>query len=137
MCNVGHYVLENSWNAGGCALPDFGREGWRAWPLGDVRAIIVEPCLPSFMITGSPEPLHALLISLRLCNGLQGVLGITEEPLVSVDFRCSDVSSTIDASLTMVMGDDLVKVVAWYDNEWGYSQRVVDLAEIMAQKWQE
>ena len=37
----------------------------------------------------------------------------------------------------MVMGDDLVKVVAWYDNEWGYSQRVVDLAEIMAQKWQD
>ena len=68
---------------------------------------------------------------------MQGILAITEEPLVSVDFRCSDVSSTIDASLTMVMGDDMVKVVAWYDNEWGYSQRVVDLAEIMAQKWQE
>lgn len=68
---------------------------------------------------------------------MKGILAITEEPLVSVDFRCSDVSSTIDASLTMVMGDDMVKVVAWYDNEWGYSQRVVDLAEIMAQKWQE
>ena len=39
---------------------------------------------------------------------------------VSVDFRCTDVSTTIDASLTMVMGDDMVKVVAWYDNEWGY-----------------
>jgi glyceraldehyde-3-phosphate dehydrogenase/erythrose-4-phosphate dehydrogenase len=39
---------------------------------------------------------------------------------VSVDFRCSDVSSSIDSSLTMVMGDDMVKVVAWYDNEWGY-----------------
>merc|ERR1712078_98161 len=60
---------------------------------------------------------------------LKGVLGITDEPLVSVDFRCSDVSSTIDSFLTMVMGDDMVKVVAWYDNEWGYSQRVVDLAE--------
>merc|ERR1712157_189662 len=60
---------------------------------------------------------------------LKGVLGVTDEPLVSADFRCSDVSSTIDSSLTMVMGDDMVKVVAWYDNEWGYSQRVVDLAE--------
>ena len=39
---------------------------------------------------------------------------------MSVDFRCTDVSTTIDASLTMVMGDDMVKVVSWYDNEWGY-----------------
>jgi len=67
---------------------------------------------------------------------LKGVLGFSEEPLVSMDYKCSDVSSTIDSSLTMVMGDDLVKVVAWYDNEWGYSQRVVDLAEITAQKWE-
>merc|ERR1712176_1621357 len=63
---------------------------------------------------------------------LKGVLGVTDEPLVSADFRCSDVSSTIDSSLTMVMGDDMVKVVAWYDNEWGYSQRVVDLAQIIS-----
>jgi glyceraldehyde-3-phosphate dehydrogenase (NADP+) (phosphorylating) len=64
-----------------------------------------------------------------------GVLGVCDLPLVSVDFRCSDVSSTIDASLTMVMGDDMVKVVAWYDNEWGYSQRVVDFAHLVAAKW--
>jgi glyceraldehyde-3-phosphate dehydrogenase (NADP+) (phosphorylating) len=51
---------------------------------------------------------------------LNGVLDVCDTPLVSVDFRCSDVSSTIDSSLTMVMGDDMVKVVAWYDNEWGY-----------------
>jgi len=51
---------------------------------------------------------------------LNGVLDVCDAPLVSVDFRCSDVSSTIDSSLTMVMGDDMVKVVAWYDNEWGY-----------------
>ena len=48
---------------------------------------------------------------------MKGVLAITETPFVSVDFRCSDVSTTIDAALTMVMGDDMVKVVAWYDNE--------------------
>ncbi|KAE8718460.1 Glyceraldehyde-3-phosphate dehydrogenase A [Hibiscus syriacus] len=66
---------------------------------------------------------------------LNGILSVCEEPLVSVDFRCSDVSSTIDASLTMVMGDDMVKVIAWYDNEWGYSQRVVDLADIVANNW--
>ncbi|KAG1658567.1 hypothetical protein FOA52_005571 [Chlamydomonas sp. UWO 241] len=66
----------------------------------------------------------------------KGILAITDEPLVSCDFKGSNVSSTIDAALTMVMGDDMVKVVAWYDNEWGYSQRVVDLAEICAKKWE-
>ncbi|XP_075516714.1 glyceraldehyde-3-phosphate dehydrogenase GAPB, chloroplastic-like [Primulina tabacum] len=66
---------------------------------------------------------------------LAGILDVCDIPLVSVDFRCSDVSCTIDSSLTMVMGDDMVKVVAWYDNEWGYSQRVVDLAHLVATKW--
>ena len=66
---------------------------------------------------------------------MKGILAVTDEPLVSIDFRCSDVSCTIDAALTMVMGDNLIKVVSWYDNEWGYSQRVVDLAELTATKW--
>ena len=71
----------------------------------------------------------------KACAGpMKGVLEISNEPLVSVDFRKSDSSSTVDGSLTMVMGDDMVKVVAWYDNEWGYSQRVVDLAELVADK---
>ena len=70
-------------------------------------------------------------------NGpLKGILAVTDEPLVSSDFRCSDVSCTIDAALTMVMGDDMLKVVSWYDNEWGYSQRVVDLAELCAANWE-
>ena len=68
-------------------------------------------------------------------NELKGILSVCDEPLVSVDFRCSDVSSTVDASLTMVMGDDMVKVIAWYDNEWGYSQRVVDQADIVAAQY--
>lgn len=68
-------------------------------------------------------------------NELKGILSVCDEPLVSVDFRCSDVSSTVDSSLTLVMGDDMVKVIAWYDNEWGYSQRVVDLADIVANNW--
>ena len=65
---------------------------------------------------------------------LDGILTVTDEPLVSVDFRMTNVSTSIDAALTMVMGDDMVKVVAWYDNEWGYTQRVVDLAELAASK---
>lgn len=63
---------------------------------------------------------------------MKGILAIEETPLVSIDYRCTDVSTTIDAALTMVMGDDMVKVISWYDNEWGYSQRVVDLAEHVA-----
>jgi glyceraldehyde-3-phosphate dehydrogenase (NAD(P)) len=68
-------------------------------------------------------------------GSLQGILAYSDLPLVSIDYRKTDESSIVDASLTMVMGGDLVKVVAWYDNEWGYSQRVVDLAELVAQKW--
>ncbi|NEP36019.1 MULTISPECIES: type I glyceraldehyde-3-phosphate dehydrogenase [Moorena] len=66
---------------------------------------------------------------------LKGILAYGDEPLVSCDYRGHDASSIVDSSLTMVMGGDMVKVVAWYDNEWGYSQRVVDLAELVAQKW--
>ncbi|HBB35106.1 MAG TPA: type I glyceraldehyde-3-phosphate dehydrogenase [Cyanobacteria bacterium UBA8803] len=69
-------------------------------------------------------------------GSLKGILEYSDLPLVSCDYRGHDASSIVDASLTMVMGGDMVKVVAWYDNEWGYSQRVVDLAELIASKWQ-
>ncbi len=68
-------------------------------------------------------------------GSLKGIMEYSDLPLVSSDYRGHDASSIVDASLTMVMGNDLVKVMAWYDNEWGYSQRVVDLAEIVAEKW--
>jgi len=67
-------------------------------------------------------------------GALQGVLAYSEEPLVSVDYTTSNVSSTVDSLLTMVMEDNMVKVVAWYDNEWGYSSRVVDLVAMVGQK---
>jgi glyceraldehyde-3-phosphate dehydrogenase (NAD(P)) len=66
---------------------------------------------------------------------LKGILAYSDLELVSCDYRGTDESSIVDANLTMVMGGDMVKVVAWYDNEWGYSQRVVDLAEVVAQRW--
>ncbi len=69
-------------------------------------------------------------------GSMKGILGYSDLPLVSCDYKGTDESSIVDASLTMVMGGDLIKVVAWYDNEWGYSQRVVDLAELVAAKWQ-
>lgn len=68
-------------------------------------------------------------------GSMKGILAYSDLPLVSCDYRGHDASSIVDSSLTMVMEGDLVKVVAWYDNEWGYSQRVVDLAELMANKW--
>jgi glyceraldehyde-3-phosphate dehydrogenase (NAD(P)) len=66
---------------------------------------------------------------------MKGIIKYCDEPLVSSDHVGTDESSIIDASLTMVMGGDMIKVMAWYDNEWGYSQRVVDLAEVVAKNW--
>ncbi|MDJ0553631.1 MAG: type I glyceraldehyde-3-phosphate dehydrogenase [Microcoleaceae cyanobacterium MO_207.B10] len=66
---------------------------------------------------------------------MKGIIEYSDLPLVSCDYRGHDASSIVDASLTMVMDGDMVKVIAWYDNEWGYSQRVVDLAEVVAQNW--
>ncbi|NJK30709.1 MAG: type I glyceraldehyde-3-phosphate dehydrogenase [Acaryochloris sp. RU_4_1] len=68
-------------------------------------------------------------------SSMKGIIEVNEEPLVSGDFKGNDASSIVDASLTMTMGGNMIKVVAWYDNEWGYSQRVLDLAEYVAQKW--
>jgi glyceraldehyde 3-phosphate dehydrogenase len=67
-------------------------------------------------------------------GALKGILGYTDEPLVSSDFRGDTRSSIIDGLTTQVLGGDMVKVVAWYDNEWGYSCRVSDLAAFLAKK---
>ena len=67
-------------------------------------------------------------------GSLNGILGVTEEPLVSMDFRGDPRSSIIDGLSTMVTGGNMVKVIAWYDNEWGYSCRCADLANFIAQK---
>jgi glyceraldehyde-3-phosphate dehydrogenase (NAD(P)) len=66
---------------------------------------------------------------------MKGIIKYCDLPLVSSDHAGTYESSIVDAALTMVMGGDMVKVVAWYDNEWGYSQRVVDLAEVVARNW--
>ncbi len=66
---------------------------------------------------------------------MKGILEVSDLPLVSIDYRSNDASSIVDSELTMVMQDNLIKVISWYDNEWGYSQRVVDLAELVASKW--
>jgi glyceraldehyde 3-phosphate dehydrogenase len=65
---------------------------------------------------------------------MRGLLGYTEEPLVSMDLKGDDRSSIVDAPSTMVTGGNLLKVIAWYDNEWGYSCRVADLTKYMADR---
>ncbi len=65
---------------------------------------------------------------------LKGILAYEEAPLVSCDFKGNDHSSIVDAALTKVLGDNMLKVVSWYDNEWGYSMRVVDLIRYMESK---
>jgi glyceraldehyde 3-phosphate dehydrogenase len=67
-------------------------------------------------------------------NELKGILDITDEPLVSIDFNTNEHSAIVDGLSTMVIGSKKVKVLAWYDNEWGYSCRVVDLTKYVAQE---
>ena len=67
-------------------------------------------------------------------NELAGVLRVEDAPLVSVDFVGEPASSVVDAPSTSVMGDRMVKVLAWYDNEWGYSSRVVDLVRFVGHR---
>lgn len=63
---------------------------------------------------------------------MKGILGVSEEPLVSSDFRGDSRSAIIDSASTMLLGDNFAKVVAWYDNEWGYSCRIADLVKFVA-----
>ncbi len=65
---------------------------------------------------------------------MAGILGVSDEPLVSSDFRGDPRSSIVDSASTMVLGGNFVKVIAWYDNEWGYSCRVADLVKFMIDK---
>jgi glyceraldehyde 3-phosphate dehydrogenase len=65
-------------------------------------------------------------------GSLQGILAVSNEELVSADFLHNNSSSIFDAPLTMVLGEHAAKVLSWYDNEWGYACRVVDLVGLMA-----
>lgn len=67
-------------------------------------------------------------------GALKGILGYTEEPLVSSDFIGDPRSSIFDATVTQVMGDNFAKIMSWYDNEWGFSNRMIELAQLVASK---
>jgi glyceraldehyde 3-phosphate dehydrogenase len=82
--------------------------------------------------TGKEEVNEALKRSAE--GDLKGILGYCDEPLVSVDFKQDPRSSIIDAQSTMVMEGNMLKVLSWYDNEWGYSNRVVDVIKMVIDK---
>ncbi|MBL7686253.1 MAG: type I glyceraldehyde-3-phosphate dehydrogenase [Deltaproteobacteria bacterium] len=82
----------------------------------------------------SVDQVNQFLKSAASSGSLKGVLDYTEEPLVSVDFNGNTYSSTIDALSTAVIDGTLVKVISWYDNETGFSQRMIDLTELVAKQ---
>jgi glyceraldehyde 3-phosphate dehydrogenase len=65
---------------------------------------------------------------------LKGILGVSDEPLVSADYLHEPQSTVVDLLSTMAVGERFMKVLAWYDNEWGYSCRVVDLVDYVAKR---
>ena len=83
-----------------------------------------------------PTTAEAINGALKLASEtkLKGIMEYTEEPLVSIDFKGNPASSVVDALSTMVLEDNMVKVLAWYDNEWGYSSRTVDLIDYIIGK---
>ncbi len=87
-------------------------------------------------VVSKPTTREAVNAALKQCaeGGMKGILAYTEDPVVSTDMMHNPNSSIVDSEMTKVLDGNLVKVVAWYDNEWGYSMRIVDLAEYLAKK---
>ena len=84
--------------------------------------------------TEKPTSVEAVNAALKAAaeGPLEGILNFCEEPLVSIDFNGHPASSSVDATTTSVIQGTMVKVMSWYDNEWGYSNRIVDLVKLMA-----
>jgi len=88
------------------------------------------------VMTEKPATVAAVNAALKQAaeGPMKGILEYTEEELVSIDFRGNENSSIVDAGYTRVVGNNCVKVLAWYDNEWGYSCRCRDLIKLFAAK---
>lgn len=97
-------------------------------PTVSVVDLVVETSKPV-----TKESVNAAFAHAAATN-LKGILDITNDPVVSVDLKGSDYSSIVDADLTMVIGENQVKVIAWYDNEWGYTCRLCEMAAFIAAK---
>jgi glyceraldehyde 3-phosphate dehydrogenase len=98
-----------------------------------VRAPVINGSVVDLVATlsesASAEDINRVFAEKADAGPLEGILKYTEDPIVSTDIVTSPYSSVFDAGLTMSIGDRMVKVIAWYDNEWGYSNRCVDLAQ--------
>jgi glyceraldehyde 3-phosphate dehydrogenase len=81
--------------------------------------------------TPSEEEINAALRA-AADGPLKGILSYSDEPMVSIDFNGSPFSSTVDLALTKVLAGGMVKVLSWYDNEWGFSNRMVDVTKLVA-----
>jgi glyceraldehyde 3-phosphate dehydrogenase len=93
-------------------------------PTGSVVDLTVECARET-----SVEEVNAALQAASRSGSLEGILQYTEDPIVSTDIVKSQYSSIVDSLLTSVVDGTMLKVVAWYDNEWGYSNRLVDLVQ--------
>lgn len=103
-----------------------------------IRVPIADVSLTDFVFLlkrkATAEQLNAALITASKESGYKGILGVTDKQLVSSDFIGSTYSAVVDLSLTKVVDGDLAKVIAWYDNEWGYSNRLIEMALHISQK---
>ena len=86
--------------------------------------------------TEKPVTLESVNAALKAAadGEMKGILGFSDEPLVSMDYKMDPRSSIVDGLSTMVIGDNMVKIISWYDNEWGYSERIIDLVEYIVEK---
>jgi glyceraldehyde 3-phosphate dehydrogenase (phosphorylating) len=98
-------------------------------PTVSVIDLVVETEKPT-----TKDDVNAMMRKWSESARMKDILGVTDEPLVSMDFRGDSRSSIVDQACTMVVGGNLVKVIAWYDNEWGYSCRVADLTSYVLKK---
>jgi len=94
---------------------------------------VVDLCFTAKRAT-TPEEINKAIIEASASNRLKGILGYYEEPLVSSDFNHDSHSSTVDLKQTQVIEGELVRVLSWYDNEWGYANRTVELAKLVGQQ---
>ncbi len=103
-----------------------------------VRVPVQDVSLTDFVFLlkkkATAEEVNAAFVQASKDKKFKGILGVTTEPLVSSDFIGNGLSAIVDASLTKVIDGDLVQVIAWYDNEWGYSCRLVEMAQLIGRK---
>ena len=117
----------------GLVLPELkGKLNGFAMRVPTINVSVVDfVCMTKKPVT--PEAVNKALKD--AANGhLKNILAFTDEPLVSVDFLGDPHSSFVDGQMTMVTGDKMLKVISWYDNEWGYSNRLVELAQLVGAK---